>query len=357
MRLIARCISLTAWSSSNLHKTLPYSGQAASKIQLPPEKAVAGKEFLQNEELKLLGYIFELTVMHKLLWHLACYHADSLSIRVHHILLTLTGNPTCYQLQRPFVQHTHCSQVSDGGAAAIFMSEEAMSFFVADLFVGTLKLGKLLWMPGLEEVWPDSWVCSGDCGFRLWSRQSMAEAVKHHPKKKSANKSSQITRAAANHQISRGVWKAIYGLIQWTFQWWTLQRQPLGLLYQGGSTVAASNHGLFDYYSWSVGAANQWKIDVWRFYTNLNLYYENPGIDVGKHSYRPFLSVTLQHASPKKSLAPCLQGSLPHVEEGWSTTRWARSCWSPWLLRIRSESCRACENCFCQLVALHINYA
>ena len=44
------------------------------------------------------------------------------------ILLTLTGNPTCYQLQRPFVQHTHCSQVSDGGAAAIFMSEEAMSF-------------------------------------------------------------------------------------------------------------------------------------------------------------------------------------------------------------------------------------
>lgn len=61
----------------------------------------------------------ELTVMHKLLWHLACYH----------ILLTLTGNPTCYQLQRPFVQHTHCSQVSDGGAAAIFMSEEAMSFF------------------------------------------------------------------------------------------------------------------------------------------------------------------------------------------------------------------------------------
>ena len=183
MRLIARCISLTAWSSSNLHKTLPYSGQAASKIQLPPEKAVAGKEFLQNEELKLLGYIFELTVMHKLLWHPACYHADSLSIRVHHILLTLTGNPTCYQLQRPFVQHTHCSQVSDGGAAAIFMSEEAMSFFVADLFVGTLKLGKLLWMPGLEEVWPDSWVCSGDCGFRLWSRQSMAEAVKHHPKK------------------------------------------------------------------------------------------------------------------------------------------------------------------------------
>lgn len=126
------------------------------------------------------------------------------------------------------------------------------------------------------------------------------------------------------------------------------------------------------------------KIDVWWFYTNLNLYYENPGIDVqqilqylqkctsicrclaskemtfavfGKHPYRPFLSVTLQHASPKKSLAPCLQGSLPHVEEGWSTTRWARSCWSPWLLRIRSESCRACENCFCQLVALHINYA
>lgn len=51
------CISLTAWSSSNLHKTLPYSGQAASKIQLPPEKAVAGKEFLQNEELKLLSQI------------------------------------------------------------------------------------------------------------------------------------------------------------------------------------------------------------------------------------------------------------------------------------------------------------
>jgi len=47
-------------------------------IQLPPEKAVAGKEFLQNEELK------------------------------------------------PFVQHTHCSQVSDGGAAAIFMSEEGL---------------------------------------------------------------------------------------------------------------------------------------------------------------------------------------------------------------------------------------
>eukprot|EP00913_Durusdinium_trenchii_P018181 g17082.t1 len=47
-------------------------------IQLPPEKAVAGKEFLQNADLK------------------------------------------------PFVQHTHCSQVSDGGAAAIFMSEEGL---------------------------------------------------------------------------------------------------------------------------------------------------------------------------------------------------------------------------------------
>ena len=27
----------------------------AAKIQLPPEKAVAGKEFLQNQELKPLG--------------------------------------------------------------------------------------------------------------------------------------------------------------------------------------------------------------------------------------------------------------------------------------------------------------
>lgn len=30
------------------------SSQTATEIQLPPEKAVAGKEFLQNEELKLL---------------------------------------------------------------------------------------------------------------------------------------------------------------------------------------------------------------------------------------------------------------------------------------------------------------
>lgn len=33
--------------------------------------------------------------------------------------------------RRPFVQHTHCSQVSDGGAAAIFMSEEAAAGLVA----------------------------------------------------------------------------------------------------------------------------------------------------------------------------------------------------------------------------------
>ncbi|CAE7209411.1 unnamed protein product [Symbiodinium sp. CCMP2592] len=47
-------------------------------VQLPLEKAVAGPEFLKNEELK------------------------------------------------PFVRATHCSQVSDGGAAAIFVSEEGL---------------------------------------------------------------------------------------------------------------------------------------------------------------------------------------------------------------------------------------
>lgn len=130
------------------------------------------------------------------LWHPAnpaCYHAHSLSIRVHHFywrwleilhvinckgplfnILIALKSPMVVQLQSSCQRRPCC-------------------FFVADLFVGTLKLGKLLCMPGLEEVWPDSRVCSGDCGFRLWSRQSMAEAVKHHPKKISQ-------QIIANHQ-------------------------------------------------------------------------------------------------------------------------------------------------------------
>ncbi|CAJ1411093.1 unnamed protein product [Effrenium voratum] len=50
-------------------------------VELPEEKAVKGKEFLKNEEFKA------------------------------------------------WLQHTHCSQVSDGGAAAIFVSEEGLQKF------------------------------------------------------------------------------------------------------------------------------------------------------------------------------------------------------------------------------------
>ncbi|CAE7853457.1 SCP2 [Symbiodinium necroappetens] len=52
--------------------------EVQTEVKLPLEKAVAGPEFLKNEELK------------------------------------------------PFVRATHCSQVSDGGAAAIFVSEEGL---------------------------------------------------------------------------------------------------------------------------------------------------------------------------------------------------------------------------------------
>jgi hypothetical protein len=47
------------WDGLGLHSgecplALCPTPSTATEIQLPPEKAVAGKEFLQNEELKML---------------------------------------------------------------------------------------------------------------------------------------------------------------------------------------------------------------------------------------------------------------------------------------------------------------